>query len=638
MKTHFYTFLAFFLFGNLLFAQAPGGVSTNLTMWVRSNSGTSTTTNGNPVTGWTYANDGSKSFAGLSGHEPTFSSNSVNFFPTLSFNGSQMDGPTGANAPLAAGDDDYAIFGVWFSNSIAGYQRIWTQTNTFGSGDGTALWINKFSGTQYGNQPEISPFTQGAQQNFVLNKWNISQLNLLNVGTNDLEIIDQTNFGTTPLVLSNDGGGNANTSRNLGNAINRIGARTGFSDEPLSGNIAELFVYSGPVSGAQRSQIFSYLAMKYGITLGTNLVSSSSTVVWNATTNATYNNAVFGLAQDDNSGLIVSQSNSIVTGSGNGAGQSGAANIVLSNPSALSNNDFLIIGNDNAAVTETSTDLPVSASGSKRIVREWKAQHTNNVGTVNVGFDLTGLTITGTIGTTTDFRLMVDADGDGDFTTGTIRYYTPTSFTGNVANFTGVTLNNGEVFTFITKSVPFTLPVTWKDVNVKLVNSNEAELTWKVANNENAASYEIEHSLTGANYQKVGVVRNNPSVQSYSFTHRGLTSGTHYYRIHQVDNNGLATYSNVLSIQVRGVDVTVNLFNNPVKGSTVPVIINAAKSTKANIEVWTINGTKISTISNASVIAGTNRIDVPAEKLSTGNYIMKVMIEDQVYSLRFVKL
>ncbi|AJR04723.1 hypothetical protein AW14_02050 [Siansivirga zeaxanthinifaciens CC-SAMT-1] len=216
----------------------------------------------------------------------------------------------------------------------------------------------------------------------------------------------------------------------------------------LNGELVELIVYPSSLSAIDKRKVQSYLAIKYGISLDqsvTSYMSSSGTVIWN---NTTYWNDVFGIGKDDVSGLNQSQSNSINTGSGDGTGQTGKGNIVISNPSSLEDGDFLMIGHDNGALVEQSTDLPTSLSCFSRIRREWKVNHTNDVGTVDLSFDIKGLTVGGTL--KEDFRLVIDQDGDGNFTTGTVTVITPNSLTSGVLLFQGVTLNSGAVFTFVT--------------------------------------------------------------------------------------------------------------------------------------------------------------------------------------------
>lgn len=632
--------LALFLLSFTGKAQNPGGVNTNLSLWIKSNSGTSTTTNGNPLASWIYANDGAKSFTGAPGEQPTFTSSAINFLPAITFNGTQMmDGPVIANAPIpliaSAGDDDYCYFIVWASTSATPSvpQRIWSQRNTGASNDGTSLWI--YSGN-YGNQAEIGPFTQGCARPYTTGAWNISQINLLAQNTNDLEVYDDRNLSSGPLVLSTDPGNNAVALRNLDVVLNRLGARNVANEEAFIGSVAEVIVYTNPVSSAERQRVFSYLAMKYGVTIKTNITAASGAVIWNATSNSTYNNAVFGIAKDDASGLLVSQSNSIETGSGDGTGQNGKANIYINNASSLDDQDFLMIGNDNVTLAESTTNLPIVATGSQRLQRQWKVQHTGNAGTVSMHMDLTGLTITGSIGTTSDFRIMVDEDGDGDFSTGNVRFYKPTSFTGNVANFNGVTLNNGEIFTLITKTNTPILPVTWTSVSASLVNNN-VKVSWSVENNTDAIRYEVEHSANGIQFGRVGVVTNIGSQKNYSYTHSLVSGGMHYYRVHQFDITGASTYSKIVSVNIQNTDFLVHLISNPVSGNAALMDVNVNTSGDLAISLVSINGLQVQ-LQQQHAEKGTLRVAVPLDKIPAGNYLIKVSMNGKTQSLPLVRL
>lgn len=425
--------------------------------------------------------------------------------------------------------------------------------------------------------------------------------------------------------------------RAISTTIHRIGASHDGSG-PLDGDIAEIIVYDRSINGAERNRIFSYLAMKYGITIKTNLLSSAGATVWNAAANNTYNNAVFGLSRDNGasgSGLLVNQSNSIETGSGNGTGQNAEGNIVLSNPSSLDDLDFLQIGNDNAALTESvSLDVPVTATGSKRLAREWKVQHTGNVGTFDMTMDFNGLTIsaTGSI----QLRLMVDEDGDGDFTTGTVRFYTPFPYAGGIASFTNVTLNNNEVFTFITQTAGILLPVTWKNFSAKQLN-NDVRLDWKVENNANASHYEIEHSSDGTNFERIGTVSNTTNDVTYEFLHRGVLSGTHFYRIRQFDFDGKNTYSKIVSVTIKTPDFITYILNNPVMNSSADVVIKAAKPGIALVELWSANGAKLST-KQQTITAGSTVVPVDMRSVQPGNYLIRLTVGDIVQTVQFVKL
>lgn len=638
---------------------SPGGVSANLSMWLRADAASTLSPSTGSLNSWNYFNNGN-AFTATTGSQPTVAPSTFNFLPSIAFNGTQMMvGPTGpgsTGAPIPAGSFAYSIFGVWSSTTPIGgaNQRVWAQRANAGTAgdnnfDGAAIWVyasqGGTSGPQYGDQPEISPFVTGLGLSYSPGTQYISQLNLLAQNTNDLELVDQTNLATAPVVVSTDPTGQAMAvgHRDITDAGNFLGARSTAIDEPFFGNLAELIVYSGPVSGAARNQVFSYLSMKYGIPTKTNLVSSANATVWDMTAGGgAYNTNVFGIGQDNGSGLLNTQSNSNATGSGNGTGMAGAGNIVLSGPASLSDQNFLMIGSNNAGFAETTTNLPLLAgAGSQRLAAQWLVQNTGNVGTVNVNFDFTGIATTGTIGTPADFRLVVDNTGTGTFSSGAIGFYTPTSFTGNVANFQGVNLSQSSkvVFAILSSAGAGTpLPVTWVNFTA-LAAGDDVNLNWTVAANEHAKAYEVEHSTDGTNFAKIGEVANVTNVMSYQFVHANAGNGTHYYRIHEVDLDGNAIYSKIVSVNITNAgDFSIQVRNNPAVGNTDPQLeIIPTKAGNATVELWTLSGNRVSTIVQA-VNTGSNLIRIPLSGLASMSYVVKVTVNGTTHVTQLVKL
>jgi hypothetical protein len=620
------------------FAQSPGGVSSNLALWIRADAAT-TLSSTDSLNSWTYFNNPAFSFVSSPANRPIVQSNSINFLPSVFFNGSQqMDGPTGANAPITAGNPSYSVFAVWSSLLAAAVpQRVWSQRSPAGTGDGGGLWV--YNG-QYGDQDEISPFTQGLGLVEQVSTAYISEVNLLAQNTSDLELVDQTNIGGTSVVLNSDPAGMALTDRIIANTVNRLGSRNVPTEEPLIGNVAEVIVYNNNVNaGAARNQIFSYLGLKYGLHLGISLLSSAGTTVWNAAANSTYNHSVFGLALDNGSGLSLMTSNSANTGGGNGTGQSGAGNITLSQFATIATDQsFLIIGNDNLPLTEVTTNVPTLALGSSRLARNWLVQNTGGVGAVNVDFDFTGITTTGSVGTPSNFRLMTNDAGDPTFFTGNTEYYTPSGFTGNIAHFTAVNLNNGFVFAVITNStgaVP--LPVNFLSFGAK-PNGNDVDLSWVVGDNEQASGYEVDHSTDGVSFSKIGAVSNEAGQTSYGFVHSNAGSGKHYYRVLETDQDGKSIYSNIVTATIAAGDFSVQVLNNPAKGLTEAQLqINAVSAGMAYIEVWSVGGARISLQAQA-IGTGMNTVPISMSNLAAGSYAVKVVVGNNTHVAQIVKL
>jgi hypothetical protein len=222
---------------------------------------------------------------------------------------------------------------------------------------------------------------------------------------------------------------------------------------PLGGfnaamDLAEVIVFNTNLNSADRLKVESYLAVKYGIMLDqttpTNYVDSGGNVIWNATTNASYNNDIAGIGQDDSAALDQTQSHSL-----NSDGV-----VTFSAASSQDNGDFLLLGNNNGALTETNTGNPTGVL--KRLNRSWRVDETGEIGTTTVSFDVSGLPISGTVAA--DFKLLIDTDTD--FTSGST-LVSASSYSGHVVTFTGVNLNDGQYFTLGTSVTPDATNPLW---------------------------------------------------------------------------------------------------------------------------------------------------------------------------------
>lgn len=213
----------------------------------------------------------------------------------------------------------------------------------------------------------------------------------------------------------------------VGAAPVQDGSGSGSFNFKQKGNIPEIIVFTEELSISDRHKVESYLGIKYGNTLlhnyyttlydGTN---SDSTTAYDI---STYGYNIAGIARDDKGNLYQKQSRSqnsvansrIVT---MGVGEISPSN--AENTNTFDDGIYMVWGDDNADVTESSTD--VNQKGLKRIKREWKIQVLGkSPSNVQANFNLDGLSFSGS--TPDEFKLLVDRDGDGDFSTGKIDEY-----------------------------------------------------------------------------------------------------------------------------------------------------------------------------------------------------------------------
>ena len=620
MRKIFYFFPSIIIAFNLS-AQTPGGLP-NSVLWLRADVGAS-------PSAWTDQSPAVNNFSqGATLNQPPLNTNVFNFNPALGFDGTNtfMSQPTPTGFP--AGNADRSIFIVANATNTAGYREVFvygspfTGTNvTCQMGTHNGDLINAYFASPddlaYANYWDNAANLNGALASFTLNSNVQTQYNR-GVAINSSTIV------STLTATSVDG---------------LIGALRSDLLEVWQGNIAEVIMFSTALTDAERNRVESYLALKYGFTLGNTtapisyIASDGLTTYWTGST--TWQNDVFGIGTDAGTGFQQTQSNSINTGSGAGTGQYAKGNLVLT-AAPFTDGQFLMIGNDAGALSEqliTAGQAPATAVGSQRLLRNWKVQNTGVTGTVNLSFDTVGLTLTGQV--PGDFRLMIDSDGDGDYTTGTT-FVTPVSFTGTIINFTGVSLGNNSEFTLITQATAL-LPATWQSFTVT-AEKNIASLVWKTSDEVNVDHYTAEYSTDGIAYKAVGTVaaKNSPGTNTYSLVQANLPVGTRYYRVKRVDKDGRFELSAVKSIKVVGIN-TVSLRTNPVTTGKLELTIDLQQSQQTIIRIINTDG-KVLVQQYSSLSAGTNTVSTNIAGIAKGAYFLQVQLGSQVFNKKFVRM
>ncbi|WP_281238407.1 Ig-like domain-containing protein [Flavobacterium praedii] len=426
-------------------APGPGAFGHNL--WLKANEGV--TSSGISLTEW-IDQTGINTFTkqGTIGYK----TNAINFNPAASFSHdasintepiNRLDG----NSPI----DIAQAFAV-YRNATSSNKR---NTSLFGNSNSTGskgVFLNNFRSSDFIYFENVGMYSayQAFPNNIGYDQFAIQDLDFSS--TVSPGFADAWTNGKNTFL--NQAGGPQVDYSILPSVTPLIGGLKILDGYNFNGEVAEIITYPYTLTEIDRKKVESYLAIKYGITLDasvTNYVSSSGTSIWS---NTSYWHDVFGIGKDSKSALNQTQSNSSNTGSGNGTGQDGMGNIVISDPTSLDDGDFVMIGNDNGALTEQTTDLPINLSGKKRLGREWKVAKTNTPGNYNLTFDTKGLCLS--IAGANDVKMVVDTDGDGVFSTATT--IDAASYSNGVVYFSNLDLPNNAVFTFLT--TPPTIQLT----------------------------------------------------------------------------------------------------------------------------------------------------------------------------------
>lgn len=416
---------------------APGAQASNLNAWFKSNALLS----GNPAATWTNSSANSSLTTLISSGTVPVNAAGANFNPSLSITGGtnyvSQSGIYASNF-LDASGIKYAIYAVYKPSGSSDRLSLWSETVT---NTGVNLAVGTSSVTGTGGTKSITktsglPLTQYSLDALVVNGGSISSF--LNGKSNG------TQSGATAVSTINAGAFQFNGTGNM--------------------EVAEVAVYGGAHTSGQptMNQIDTYFALKYGISLSHHYYSTTGDTLFGvdgAGAAYLYDNNIAGIGIDSNEMLVQKQGRSQnVASKGNmltiGLGAIAANNAV--NTATPGNGlSYLVWGDDAASVTTTqSADMSLTVSScAYRFPREWKIFRTGSgIGTTQVQLDLSNTIPLGNY-TTSDFQLMIDQDGDGDFTTGQPALVNAADFTANTVTFNNVVWdadsNGSDVFTLL---------------------------------------------------------------------------------------------------------------------------------------------------------------------------------------------
>jgi trimeric autotransporter adhesin len=298
--------------------NAPGGVTSNLEFWLKANSEIGIVNDTDNVSSWSEQTIGStKNAIAKFSREPKFKNNTtdnINFNPVISFNGaSTLYGNQGFN------NQDMFIV-------LRPKNNITSATSAQDIYCGDDLAVNKNSqdvtgfemgntSTRFGANADIVAYNQGANTGYGIAEYNSTKIysgvNMFNprrnTATGRMMLLCNGSTLTTTEILT---GTTYLPYKDIVNSRYWLG-RSEYFDASYEGDILEVINYSSVNSNANKSKIESYLAIKYGITLGVNGVSqdyvdSSGTTIYPSSNGFNYN--IAGIGRDDQSQLNQKQS------------------------------------------------------------------------------------------------------------------------------------------------------------------------------------------------------------------------------------------------------------------------------------------------------------------------------------------
>lgn len=400
-------------------------------------------------------------------------------------------------------------------------------------------------------------------------------------------------------------------------------------------DIAEVMTFNVKLGASELRRVESYLALKYGITLGNNKGSGSSITylssdgidIWSNQTG--YHNHVIGIGRDNaagNSGLNKLRSKSVLS-------LNSAVDILtIANGNTMggsafgTDKSFFVTGNNNASLpasAASNADLPTGIQ--TRLTRVWKGQETGTVGTISLKFDLSSVVGVAGVSGANDLskvRLLVDADGV--FATGA------TVVVPNAGDYDNVTdtivfhydFGAATGFYYTLGSIDKTvapLPIQLISFEAGCEN-NAIKFDWVTASETNNKQFELQKSENGINYATMAIIAgqgNSTQMTHYEYTDLLASSTILYYRLKQTDFDGTSTYFNkILSVEnlCETQALEPSIYPNPAHDK---LIIKTRNDLPTNIELIDEFGQLV--YRNNCV----NQIEIETAHLAAGIYVIK---------------
>lgn len=183
---------------------------------------------------------------------------------------------------------------------------------------------------------------------------------------------------------------------------------------------------------------------------------------------------------------------------------------------------------------------------------------------------------------------------------------------------------------------PIVLPVNLLTFTGKNTMHDGIQLNWATATETNNDYFEVQHSLNGIDFTKIGIVNGNGNSSqniNYNFIHSQPLNGNNYYRLQQFDKNGNTQLSPIIlvnrALQANNVQVYFT-------GSSISYNITTSTNASATIQLHDVAGRQLQS-KKLSLQTGSNNGNIPTSTLFSGAYFLSVTVNGETTVKHFFK-
>ena len=617
----------------IILCLAPGGVNSGLETWLRADMGTTGVAS---MTGWSnqVATGTATNLNGNPSLNTTTTAYNYNYVVDFAGPAGTLDGGIAANRQCILLNGYSGITGIDYKSVFFTFQlNDLTRLNTHCATVRGVTMSTPANGTWHGD-------ANGASASILLEAYDITDFGTGSpAGTwqrNQVNILSNSNHSSTKHILSTvcQTGGSTTLNAFLGGQNDQTPA-TSFAGHvrDWKGPVGEIIGFTNALTVTERQRVDTYLAVKYGITLPNNYLSTNGSTIY--TVSAPYINNIIGIGRDDSEALTQKQSHYDNDNVRIYLGALAAMNV--SNGSSFTvDRSYVMMGDNNgahcataAALAEMPAPIGVNCTLYSRIEKEWKVTRTNMAQNYNMDVRLAGCGAPGSVNVA-HLRLLVDDDGNfanggttcyynGDGT-GIVFSYTNPIITISGINTTHIPDNATRFITIASINIATPLPVELLEFDAQLNDERTVDLTWSTLSEHNSDYFNVQKLNEQQVWETIGVV--DAKGESSQKTHYATIDpkpylGVNYYRLMQVDNDGVFEFSETRSVALNA-SPTLLLFPNPA-GNFVQLI----QEDIAEKEIVLIDETGRS-IAFVKEIKSDDTIVINTQQLANGVYYVSI--------------
>ena len=185
--------------------------------------------------------------------------------------------------------------------------------------------------------------------------------------------------------------------------------------------------------------------------------------------------------------------------------------------------------------------------------------------------------------------------------------------------------------------IPTTVLAIRLDYFTGILKDKKGLLKWRSSFEENIGDFIIEKSFNAKDFFVLKhVLPKNISGSEYSTVDESLATGSNFYRLKVINLDGTVDYSAIVKINYRkGTPSSWFVYPNPAQGDA-SVVYQSVTVKTITLNVTDIAGKLIST-SVHTIAPGNNKINIPAQRMSTGMYMVTIFSEGQKETSAFIK-